>query len=362
MTVFYIIFAIFIFSFLIAIHEFGHFIAAKLFGVRVNEFAIGMGPAFFHKEIGETTYSLRCFPIGGFCAMEGEDEETGDPRAFTAAAWWKRAIILVAGAAMNFLSGLLILVCIFGFAQGEDYDYIPQPVIGSFYAGNAIEGENGLQVGDRFYEIDGERVYTSSNVSMLLNLSLSGDPSVHDIVVIRDGKKVVLSNFYMEKRELQTEQGLQVLYGLQMKEEPRSLGNTLSYSWNNAKDYVRMVWLSFRLLFTGRAGVQDVGGPVLIVKTITDVGTQSDTVVDGIINVSRFAAFIAINLAVMNLLPIPALDGGRLFGVVIVAAIEKVSKKKVNPKIEGYIHAVGMVILLAIMALVAFKDVFSLFK
>ncbi len=114
MTVFYVIFAIFVFSFLIAIHELGHFIAAKLFGVRVNEFAIGMGPAFFQKEVGETTYSLRCFPIGGFCAMEGEDEDTGDPRAFTAAAWWKRAIILVTGAAMNFLAvdfGLYFWIC-----------------------------------------------------------------------------------------------------------------------------------------------------------------------------------------------------------------------------------------------------------
>lgn len=360
MTVFYIIFAIFVFSFLIAIHELGHFIAAKLFGVRVNEFAIGMGPAFFQKEVGETTYSLRCFPIGGFCAMEGEDEDTGDPRAFTAAAWWKRAIILVAGAAMNFLSGLLILVCIFGFARG--YENISQPDIESFYAGNVIEGESGLQVGDRFYEIDGEKVYTASNVSMLLNLGLSDSPDVHDLIVIRNGKKVALPNFHMEKREFEVEGEQVLMYGMTMGSAPRTLGNTLSYSWNSAKDFVRMVWLSFRLLFTGRAGVQDLSGPVGIVKTIADVGTQSGSLEAGMINVSYFGAFIAINLAVMNLLPIPALDGGRLFGLVIVAAIEKISKKKVNPKIEGYIHAVGMVILLAFMALVAFKDVFTLFK
>ncbi len=361
MTVFYIIFAIFVFSFLIAIHELGHFIAAKLFGVRVNEFAIGMGPAFFQKEVGETTYSLRCFPIGGFCAMEGEDEDTGDPRAFTAAAWWKRAIILVAGAAMNFLSGLLILVCIFGFAQGKDYEYIPQPVIANFSAGSAVEGENGLQVGDRIYEIDGEKVYTASNVSMLLNLGLSDSPDVHDIVVIRDGNKVVLSNFQMEKR-VSNGNGQELRYGINLSSVPRTLGSTLSYSWNSAKDFVRMVWLSFRMLFTGRAGVKDLGGPVLIVKTIADTGTNSRNLGEGIINVSYFAAFIAVNLAVMNLLPIPALDGGRLFGTVIVTTIEKVTKKKVNPKIEGYIHAVGMVILLAFMALVAFKDVFTLFK
>lgn len=361
MTVFYIIFAIFIFSFLIAIHEFGHFIAAKLFGVRVNEFAIGMGPAFFHKEIGETTYSLRCFPIGGFCAMEGEDEETGDPRAFTAAAWWKRAIILVAGAAMNFLSGLLILVCIFGFAQGEEYEYIPQPVIANFSAGNAVEGENGLQVGDRICEIDGEKVYTGSDVSMLFDLGLSDKPDVHDVVVIRDGKKVILSNFYMEKR-VTIEGSEELRYGINLSSVPRTLGSTLSYSWNSAKDFVRMVWLSFRMLFTGRAGVQDVGGPVAIVKTMADSGTNAGSFGKGFINVSHLAAFIAINLAVMNLLPIPALDGGRLFGLVVVTAIEKVTKKKVNPKIEGYIHAVGMVILLAIMALIAFKDVFFLFK
>ncbi len=352
----YIVFAILIFGFLITIHEFGHFITAKAFGVKVNEFSICMGPAIWKKQKGETLYAIRCIPIGGYCAMEGEDEDSGDPRAFTRAKWWKRLLILVAGSAMNFLAGLLILVCIFSFASGS---VIAQPVISGFDAGNTIEGAEGLQVGDRIYKIDGERVYTAENISMLLNL-FGG--TTHDVVVIRDGEKVTLDDFSMEKQAFPTETGQELRYGMRLQQASRTLGNTLAYSWNTSVDFVRSVRLSFQMLFTGKAGIQDLSGPIGIVKVIADTGNQSGSVSAGVTNVLYLAAFIAVNLAVMNLLPIPALDGGRVFCLLVTTGIEAVTKKKVNPKIEGYVHAVGMVVLLAFMAFVAFQDVFKIIR
>ena len=134
-----IVFAIILFSLLIFVHELGHFIAAKLSGVRVNEFSMFMGPAIFKKQVGDTLYAIRCIPIGGYCAMEGEDSDSDSPHSFGAAAWWKRLIILVAGAAMNFAAGFLIFWGLFGLTPG--YANIPQPVIAGFYEGNTIEGE-----------------------------------------------------------------------------------------------------------------------------------------------------------------------------------------------------------------------------
>ena len=359
MYVLYIIFAILMFGFLITIHEFGHFITAKLFGVKVNEFSICMGPAIWKKQKGETLYALRCIPLGGYCAMEGEDQDSQDPRSFPKAAWWKRLIILAAGAAMNFLAGLLIFACVFGISS--QYRYIGQPVIGQFYEGNTVAGEDGLQEGDRFYSIDGERVYIANDVSLLLQLNLSGSATVHDLVVIRDGKKGELSNFSMEKQQFQTEKGPQVLYGFTLSSEPRTLGNLASYVWNSAIETVRNVRLSLQLLFRGDVGIDEVAGPVGIVKTIADVGTEASSPSIAWNSVLLLAAFIAVNLAVMNLLPLPALDGGRILGVLLTTGVEAITRKKLNPKIEGYIHAGGMAVLLVFMAFIMLKDVIQIF-
>ena len=184
-----VLFAILLFSLLIFVHELGHFAAAKLSGVQVNEFSMFMGPLLWSKQIGETTYSLRLIPIGGFCAMEGEDGGSDNPRSFDKAAWWKRLIILVAGAAMNFLVGVLIMVAIYLPVQ-----QIIEPVIDSFESYSTINGADGLQVGDRIVELDGEKIYVQSDFSMLLRLKPG---EVHDLVVERDGKKVALPNFPM---------------------------------------------------------------------------------------------------------------------------------------------------------------------
>ena len=198
-----IIFAILIFSFLIFIHEFGHFIAAKASNVQVNEFSMFMGPAIFKKQKGETLYSLRCIPIGGYCAMEGEDEDTDNPRSFQKAAWWKRLIILVAGSAMNLIAGILIMFIIFMPIKETVI-----PVIDSFESYCTINGNDGLRVGDEIIEVDGEKIYTQSDFSMILSLN-QGD--IHDIVVLRNGDKVKLNDFLLEKHQVTDKDGNPVM-------------------------------------------------------------------------------------------------------------------------------------------------------
>ena len=350
-----ILFAILLFSFLIFIHEFGHFIAAKLSGVQVNEFSMFMGPAIFKKQRGETLYSIRLIPIGGYCAMEGEDTDTDNPRSFQKAAWWKRLIILVAGAAMNFVVGVLIMVIVYLPAQR-----IVTPVISSFETWSTVQGADGLQVGDRFLEVDGEKIYNQGNVSMMLALN-PGD--VHDLVVERNGEKVVLDDFEMLRHEVDNGDGTKsLLYGFSFSIEEATLGGKLQYAWNASLDTVRTVRLSLQMLLTGQAGLKDMSGPVGIVQIMSDTAEASETALDAFMNMLYFGGFIAINLAVMNLLPIPALDGGRVVGLLLTTAVEKVTKKKIDPKYEGYLHGAGMILLLALMAIIMFKDIFVLFK
>ena len=350
-----ILFAVLIFSFLIFIHEFGHFIAAKLSNVQVNEFSMFMGPAIFKKQHGETLYSLRCIPIGGYCAMEGEDVDTDNPRSFQKADWWKRLIILLAGAAMNFVAGVLIMVIVFLPAQR-----FVTPTIASFETWSTVQGEDGLHVGDTFLEVDGEKIYTQSNVSLMLSLNPG---EVHDLVVERNGKKVVLDDFEMKKHEIVNEDGtVSLLYGFSFGIEDATLGSKLKYAWYSALDTVRTVRLSLQMLLTGRAGLKDVSGPVGIVQVMSDTAQASESVFDAFMNMLYFGGFIAINLAVMNLLPIPALDGGRVVGLLLTTAVEKITKKKVDPRIEGYLHGAGMVLLLILMAVIMFKDIFVIFK
>ena len=347
----FILYSILLFSFLIFIHEFGHFITAKLSGVQVNEFAIFMGPAIFKKQIGETHYSIRLIPIGGYCAMEGEDEDTENPRSFRQAKWWKRLIILIAGAAMNFIVGVLLFFVVF-----SNDEAIITPVIADAEVGCTVVREDGIHVGDRLLEINGEKVYVSDDFSMLMSLS----DDTPDIVVERDGKKLYFDDYKMEKHRFGEE--TYDRYGFSFGVEENTIGNRVAYTWNYSIDMIRSVRLSLRMLFTGQAGVQDLSGPVGIVQVMSDSASQAQTPKAAFLTILLFGGFLGINLAVMNLLPIPALDGGRVIGLLLTTAVEKITRKKVSPKIEGYIHGVGMVLLLTLMAVILFKDVIFLFK
>ncbi|MBR2888942.1 MAG: site-2 protease family protein [Oscillospiraceae bacterium] len=349
----FILFAILIFSFLIFIHELGHFAAAKLSGVQVNEFSLFMGPAIWKKQVGETLYAIRCIPVGGYCAMEGEDEETDNPRSFQKAAWWKRLIILVAGAAMNFVAGVLIFCIVFLPAQQK---LVPQ--IQSFTDCTTINGPGGLQVGDEFLSIDGETIYVHSDVDTLLTVSAR---QVHDVVVLRDGQEITLKGALVphshtdENGETYSHYGF--TYGATQKLD---FVGKLDYVWRHTVDTVRNVRLSLQMIFTGQAGIQDMSGPVGIVSIMSDVASQAPSVLDAVMNILYFGGFLGINLAIMNLLPIPALDGGRVVGLLISTAYTAVTKKELDPKYEGIIHGVGMVLLLLLMGVIMFKDVFVL--
>ena len=347
-----ILFAVLLFSVLILVHELGHFAAAKLSGVQVNEFSIFMGPALWSRKIGETQYSLRLIPMGGYCAMEGEDGGSDNPKSFDKAAWWKRFLILIAGAAMNFLMGIALMAVVFLPVKRAEV-----PVIAGFEPFATVNREGGLQAGDRILEVDGEKIYVQSDFNLILNLN-PGD--THDLKVERNGETVELPNFLMEKHL--SSDGKTMLDGMNFEVRDLTVLQRLQNAWNQSLDTVRLVRLSLQMLLRGQAGLSDMTGPVGIVQQMSVVADASATKVDALLNMLYFGAFIAINLAVMNLLPIPALDGGRIVGLLITTAVEAVTHKKVNPKYEGYLHGAGMVLLLGLMGIIMFKDIFVLFK
>lgn len=361
----YILIAILMFGILIAVHEFGHFFTAKLLGVRVNEFAIGMGPLLWSKQKGETQYSLRAIPIGGFCAMEGEDDDSADPKAFNNKPAWRKLLILVAGAFMNFVTGVLLILIVFSVSGSPS-----APVVSGYMDGVEHIAQLGILPGDRLYKIDGHRIYFGSDA----NLFLARAEDRVEIELVRDGQRIDLGEVELPAYIPQEENG-QTVYkrGLVVGAlEEASLGVTLKNTWYQAIDYVRMVWLSLGDLVTGAVGIKDMSGPIGIVNMVGqagEAGAQAAAVTDGAspilwaaIAILRFVAFIAVNLAVMNLLPIPALDGGRILFLAVNGIFTLFTRKKLDPKYEGYVNAAGLVCLLALMAVVAFNDVVRLIQ
>ena len=349
----YIIIAILMFGILIALHEFGHFITAKLLGVRVNEFAIGMGPLLFSTQKGETQYSLRAIPMGGFCAMEGEDDASDDPRAFSNKPAWRKFIILVAGSFMNFLTGFVLLALL--LAQNT---FFVVPVIDTLMEGFPYESAQGLLPGDRIVRVNGERIYTKSDLDLFFGRDEDG---IMDLVIERDGVRLERPGFDLRPREYTYEGKTVQMRGLICVREPFHVGNWLRQSWYNTIDMVRMVRLSLVDHFSGRAGIQDMSGPIGIVTMMSDVGAQSPNMAAALANILWFVAFIAINLAVMNLLPIPALDGGRIFFLAVNGLFSLLTRRKLDPKYEGYVNMAGFCCLILLMVVVAFNDIVKLF-
>ena len=359
----YILLAILLFGVLIAIHEFGHFITAKLLGVKVNEFAIGMGPAIWQsrKELDEspgceekTLYSLRLFPIGGYCAMEGEDEDTGDPAAFSRQAGWKKVIILCAGSFMNFVLGLAITVVLFlGVSQ------VRVPVVTQFAGGFQHQGTDGLMAGDRIVEVDGHGIWLYADVQTYLSRN---DGQGVDLVVERDGTRISLPDFPMFRYDYEFEGGTYHGFGLIFGQvEELSILERVKLGAAQTIDFMRIVWMSLGDLVTGRVAVTELSGVIGVVDVVSEVGAASESVAVGVHNVFYFMALIAVNLAVMNLLPIPALDGGRIFFVLLNGVIYSVSRRRIPEKYEGYVHAGAFVVLLVLMAVVALHDVWNIF-
>ncbi len=339
--------AILFFGLLISIHELGHFAFAKLFKVKVNEFALGMGPALFKKKKGDTTYALRLLPIGGYVSMEGEDAESTDENAFNRKKVWQKFIIVAAGAVMNLILGIIIVATILSMDS-----LIGTTEIHSFHE-NALSEQTGLKQGDEIIEIDGHRLFSDMDVSFLMGRS---DDGVFDMVVRRDGEKVELNGvkFKTEKDGEYTH----IEYDFIIVGEKPNVLNVATTAVKETASIARLVWLSLFDILTGRYGMTDLSGPVGTVNVIADATAGAVQSKDGLISALTLMAFVSVNIGVFNLLPIPALDGGRLFFLLI----EGIRRKPINPKYEGYVHGAGLVLLMLLMLAVTFNDILTLIR
>lgn len=331
--------AILCFVVLIVIHEFGHFIAAKLLGVRVNEFAVGFGPKLFSKQWGETKYSLCLIPFGGYCAMEGEDEDSEDGRAFCNKSAWRRFLIVAMGAIFNLLLGLIIVAII--LAPTEKFSTTK---IAQFHEG-ALSAEHGLEVDDEIIEVEGRRIFTTYDLSYAFTNVKNGNV---DMTVKRDGEKIKLSDVAFKTQEAEGISYLTVDFYVYGRE--KTVGSYIGETVKTAVSYCAVIWRSLVDLITGKYGISAMSGPVGVTVAIGSAAKRS------IMDLLPIMALITINLGIFNLLPLPALDGGRIMFILF----EMIFRKPVPQKYEAAVHAVGFALLIALMLLITAKDIFSL--
>jgi len=345
----YIVLAILAFGIIIAIHELGHFLSAKALNVKVLEFAIGMGPKLLKKQGKETLYTLRALPFGGFCAMEGQDEEIDDPRAFTSQKRWRRIIILLAGSVANFIAAFIIILFITAGATG-----FVGTTITSLVDDFPNEGPGGLMAGDTIVSINGERLYYVDDFSLFMQLNTG---SRVDLVVRRNGENIKLNSFPLERRNYNIDGEMRYRYGITFNAIEATAGEQFKFSCYQAYNFMRMIRVSIAMLASGAASMDDISGPVGIVDAMNTIGQQAPTVGAAIGNIVFFMAFIGVNVAIVNLLPIPAMDGGRILFIFITWVIETVTRRKLDPKYEGYINTGAFVLLIGLMVVILYNDV-----
>lgn len=337
--IWYIILAVIAFGAMIVIHELGHFLTARAFGVTVYEFSLGMGPRLFGwKGKTGTAYNVRLVPFGGYVSMKGEDEEEGGEDSFSEKKPWQRFIIVAAGAVMNLLLGLAIS---FGLVLSGE---IGTTVVAGFPEG-AISNE-WLAVGDEIVEIGGSPVHTYAELRYEI---LHDGYQPVDVAVIRNGERITLSGVTFPTASAEGMLFGQRDFYLQIAE--KTVGNVLKHTWYHSLSTVKMIWESLLDLLGGRVGVESVSGPVGVTEAI---GTAAST---GAYSFFYLICVLTMNLGVFNLLPVPALDGGRL----VFILFEMIFRRKVPQRFEGAVHFVGIVLLLGLMVLVTFKDIVKLF-
>ena len=332
--------AILIFLVLIVIHEFGHFIAAKAVGVRVNEFAVGFGPKLFSKKWGETKYALNLIPLGGYCAMEGEDEDSGDSRAFCNKSAWRRLVIVVMGAIFNLILGLILIA----FVLAPQSRFTTTTV--AEFGENAVSSQYGLEVNDKIVEVDGRRIFSTYDLSYAFT---NIDDGMIDLTVVRDGEKVKLKDVKFATKEADGITYLTVdfyVYG-----QEKTVGSFIKNTVQTAFSYCAVIWRSLIDLITGKYGISAVSGPVGVTAAIGNAAKQS------LSSLLPIMALITINLGIFNLLPLPALDGGR----VLFILFEMIFRKPVPQKYETLVHGIGFALLIAFMLIITAKDIWSLF-
>ncbi|AWK51365.1 RIP metalloprotease RseP [Clostridium beijerinckii] len=329
----YIIMAILAFGVLIIVHELGHFTLAKLNGVRVEEFSIGMGPKIFSKQGKETKYSWRLFPIGGYVKMMGEEEAVEDERSFSAKSPLRRISIIIAGVIMNYVLAIIIFTAIihnFGYTSTTSTEIVP----------SSPAYEAGILAGDKILKVNGLRAFSYDNIAAGVALSY-GNPI--NVSIDRDGEK---RDITVTPRK--NENG-QLLIGINFsKVQNPGMGESFKQSFNQTASLVTQTFKGLEMIFTGKANLKtDVGGPITIIKM------SAATAQAGIWNLVYFVGFLSVNLAVFNLLPFPALDGGWC----VILLIELITRRKVPDKIVGVLNYIGFAALIGLMILVTIKDI-----
>lgn len=340
-----IILAILLFSVIVIFHELGHFLLAKRNGICVEEFAIGIGPTLFGFKRGETKYSVKCLPFGGCCMMLGEDGENDDPRAFGSKSALARFSVIFAGPFFNFILAFFLALFVIGVGGADP------AIVGQVEPGSGAY-EAGLQRGDEILKLDGSRIYNFREIS-LYNFMNNDDPKV-EVTYKRNGKKDTIT---VERQK--AEDGYFV-FGISVEANASpGLIDTVKYSILEVRYQIKSTFLSLKYLFSGRASLNDMSGPVGIVNMIGDTYENSITygIKTAVISLLNFAILLSANLGVMNLLPIPALDGGRLVFIIV----EMIRRKKISPDKEGMVHFAGLVILMAFMIFVMANDIRHIF-
>ncbi len=363
-TVLKILAGIFVFGVIVLVHELGHFAAAKIFGVKVNEFAIGMGPKIFIFGKGEnrTKYSIRLFPIGGFCSMEGEDSQSSHPQSFNSRKLWQRFIIIIAGVAMNLVLCFLLLIILFStcIKPDENGRVAFSSTTISYLPETATSYETGLRAGDEILSINGKRVFTDHDIAMLMQ---SDEDGVMDIVVRRkaDGKlKKLALNDVKFKTGIDENTGRPYLvYDFAVKGIPRTPLSTIVQSAKTEFSLATMIWRSLGDIITGKYGLNELYGPVGtvdIIGSVVENAAQQEDIRDGLYPLLLLVSLLTVNIGLLNLLPLPALDGGRLMFLLY----ELVFRRPVKPEYEGMVHAIGFVLLLILLIVITFNDVLRL--
>ncbi|WP_369297435.1 RIP metalloprotease [uncultured Neglectibacter sp.] len=344
-----IVIGVLLFGFVIFFHELGHFLLAKAGGILVYEFSIGMGPKLFQFKKGDTQYTLRLFPIGGYCAM-GEDEESTDERAFSNKPVWRRILVIIAGGVFNIILGFFLMLIVLG--QQDTY---ATTTIAKFAEDSRLEIA-GAQVGDQILEIDGYAVYTDRDLSFALALA---DPTEVSMKVRRDGKKVDLGTFSLAGEV--GEDGKPVIsMDFWVQPEARTFWGLVRRSAVDTFSMARMVLESLKGIVSGRFGLNDIAGPVGTAQVISQAASAglAEGFGQAVNNIVMMIILITVNLGVVNLLPLPALDGGRLLFLIW----EGITRKPVPQKYEGYVHAVGFILLMVLMVVITFSDILRLFR
>lgn len=333
-----VILTVVIFMIIIITHEFGHFIAAKSVGVLVHEFSIGFGPAIFKKQGKETLYVLRAVPFGGYVKLEGEDEDSDDPRSLNNKPAWKRLVVMAAGAAFNLITGLLVFLFI----------YMGMPKYNSLeVAGFTDDIPNAparyvLEIGDEIKAVNGKRVWNFNDFSFVMSMTKASQEI--ELTIERDGKAVDLRVTPVEYED-------RYVLGFQVAQKDMTIPAAIKLSFAQTVFIIKVVVYSFMMLITGGVSVTEMSGPIGTGKVIGSAAQG------GLYSLAQIFALLAVNVGVFNLIPFPALDGGRIFFLLI----EMITRKKLPPEKEGMIHAIGFMLLIVLMIFVTSSDIYKLF-